>query len=284
MANIKVRQRNQKFLKFCNVTGTTASLFIGSIIQLDLSSSQFSTYPMFKIFITYVKNHAPFLLLVSALLIVVTFILLKFTNSVAILKCIDVKLNTLRDWLCCNISGDYDDNHRVTLFKYHKRYFGLFLRRKYWSSEYFPWTLDRTPWSGWLVPISRSGHTGQNARAVFWAPDSGTKAEGVAGIAWAKGGDMIHFEQLPKISKSSSNTNKTKYCDSTRMSRMLLESYIKEGATPARSFLAFLLLVGGEPWGVIVIDSQSEQGIDINQMQKAMEVTCSLLPVLLEEL
>ena len=68
------------------------------------------------------------------------------------------------------------------------------------------------------------------------------------------------------------------------MSRMLLESYIKEGATPARSFLAFLLLVGGEPWGVIVIDSQSEQGIDINQMQKAMEVTCSLLPVLLEEL
>lgn len=36
--------------------------------------------------------------------------------------------------------------------------------------------------------------------------------------------------------------------------------------------------------GVIVIDSQSENGIDIGQMQKAMDVTCILMPILLEEL
>ncbi|MCE7534594.1 hypothetical protein [Aliivibrio fischeri] len=284
MANIKVRKRNQNILKSFNVLGTTSSLFIGSIIQLDLNSKQFVTYPLWKHIIVQIKDHAPFLLTISAFIIVCSFLLLKLTNSVAILKCIAVKLDTLRDWLCCNINGDYDDNHRVTLFKYKKSYYGLLLRRKYWANKYFPWTFERTPWSGWLVPISRSGHTGQNARAVFWAPDSGRKAEGVAGIAWAKGGDMVHFEKLPKISHTTNDENKRRYCERTRISPMLLESYIKENATPSRSFLAFLILVDGEAWGVIVVDSQSEEGIDITQMQKAMEVTCSLLPVLLEEL
>ncbi len=284
VANIKTRKRNQKLLRIVHGFGTASSLFIGSIIQLDISSSGFKNYQIWKEVVHYIKGDAPLLLSISAFLIVVTFVLLKFSNSVSILKCLQVKLNTLRGWVCCDIDGDLDDNHRVTLFQYKPTYFGLMFRPKYWQSKYFPWTLSRHPWSGWLVPIARSGYTGQKARSVFWAPDSGRKAEGVAGIAWAKGGDMVHFEKLPKVTSQTSQVNKKKYCEQTKTSPRLLQGYIDEKEIPARSFLAFSLLVDGEPWGVVVVDSQSEQGINVNQIQQAMDLTCSLVPVLLEEL
>ncbi|MFM4920273.1 hypothetical protein ACEUCL_21205 [Aeromonas dhakensis] len=285
MANIKTRKRNQKILNVVNSFGTFSSLIIGAVIQVDLKSEQFVNQPLFfKITTEYIKNNSPLLLLISALLIFIPVVVLRFTSSASILKCIAAKLNTLRDWICCDISGDYDENHRVTLFKYQKWYFGLIFNKKYWSSKWFPWTFERNPWSGWLVPIARSGYTSFDARAVFWAPNSSKKSEGVAGIAWAKGGNMIHFEKLPKISATTSEQNKEKYCQSTKINRGFLDACIREGAFPSRSFLAFALLVEGEQWGVIVIDSQSENGIDIGQMQKAMDVTCILMPILLEEL
>lgn len=284
MANIKTRKRNQKILKFFHGVGTVSSLFIGSIIQLDINSDSFKKYHSWKSLVEFVKSHAPVLLIISALLIVVTYILLKCTNSVSILKCLQVKLNALRDWICCDIGGDIDDNHRVTLFKYRSTYFGLLFRPKYWQHKYFPWTFTKHPWSGWLVPIARSGYTSQKSRSVFWAPDSGKKAEGVVGIAWAKGGDMVHFEKLPRVTKQTSIKNKEKYCEQTKTSPVLLDSYIADGDIPARSFLAFSLLVDGEPWGVVVVDSQSEEGINVNQIPRAMDLTCSLVPALLEEL
>lgn len=284
MANIKTRKRNQKLLRFFHGLGTAASLFIGSIIQLDMSSSGFKSYPAWKNVVEQIKGNAPQLLSISAILIIVTYALLKCSNSVSILKCLQVKLNTLRGWVCSDIDGDLDDNHRVTLFQYKSTYFGLLFRPRYWQLKYFPWTPTKHPWSGWLVPIARSGYTSQKARSVFWAPDSGHKAEGVAGIAWAKGGDMVHFEKLPRITQQTSQSNKEKYCEQTKTSPVLLECFIKEKEIPARSFLAFSLLVDGEPWGVIVADSQSEKGINVNQMQQAMDLTCSLVPVLLEEL
>ncbi|WP_318513499.1 hypothetical protein [Photobacterium leiognathi] len=284
MANIKTRKRNQKILRLFNGLGTASSLFIGSIIQLDINSPGFTDNQQWKNIVITIKGHAPQLLTISAILIVVTYALLKCSNSASILKCLQVKLDTLRDWLCCDINGDLDDNHRVTLFQYKSTYFGLLFRRKYWQTKYFPWTATKHPWSGWLVPIARSGYTNQKARSVFWAPDSGRKAEGVVGIAWAKGGDMVHFEKLPRITKQSSDRNKEKYCDQTKTSPMLLQGFIDEEEIPARSFLAFSLLVDGNPWGVIVVDSQSDQGINATVIPQAMHLTCSLVPVLLEEL
>ncbi|MNY43777.1 hypothetical protein D3C86_1787580 [compost metagenome] len=95
---------------------------------------------------------------------------------------------------------------------------------------------------------------------------------------------MIHFSKLPKISTTTSKANKEKYCTDTKIRLDLLEAFVSEGTCPARSFLAFTLFVEGEQWGVIVVDSQSENGIDVHQMKKAMDVTCILMPILLEEL
>ncbi|EJE4179057.1 GAF domain-containing protein (plasmid) [Vibrio parahaemolyticus] len=284
MANIKIRKRNQKILRFFHGSGAAMSLFVGSVIQLDLQSEQIKKYPIWGEVVRDIKSYAPTLLFASATLIVVTYAILKSTNSVSILKCLQAKLNSLRGWLCCDIAGDIDDNHRVTLFKHKKTYFGLLFRRKYWATRYFPWTLKKHPWSGWLVPVARSGYTGQNSRSVFWAPDNGNRAEGVAGIAWAKGGDVVHFEKLPKIASETSQQNRERYCNHTKVSPMLLNAYVEEGKSPARSFLAFSLLVDGEAWGVVVVDSQSAEGIDVNQISKAIDVTCTLMPVLLEEL
>ncbi|MGL6576528.1 hypothetical protein ACSZOM_10095 [Aeromonas hydrophila] len=284
MANIRTRKRNQRIFQFSNTVGTFSSLFIGAIIQIDLASKQFENHQTLKVILEYIKSISPILLIASALFIFIPYLILKFSSSAPILKCVTAKLNTLRDWLCCDINGDYDDNHRVTLFKYQRCYFGLIFKRKYWSKKWFPWTFERNPWSGWLVPIARSGYTSYDARAVFWAPKSSKKAEGVAGIAWGKGGDMIHFSKLPKISTTTSKANKEKYCTDTKIRLDLLEAFVSEGTCPARSFLAFTLFVEGEQWGVIVVDSQSENGIDIHQMRKAMDVTCILMPILLEEL
>ncbi|WPC75903.1 hypothetical protein [Vibrio porteresiae] len=284
MANIKSRRRNEKFLRILNGLGSILSLGVGSIIQLDLSSSQINQYPFLKYIVLQIKAYAPALLIVAVILLVVTYVLLKCSSSVAILKCLQAKLDVLRGWICCDLSGDFDDNHRVTLFQYKSTYFGLAFRKKYWACKYFPWSLTKTPWSGWLVPVARSGYTNQKGRSVFWAPDSGRNAEGVVGIAWAKGGDMVHFEKLPKITKQSSSQNRCKYCDCTKISPLLLDRYIETGTIPARSFLAFSLLVDAEPWGVVVVDSQSAQGIDVTQIDRVIENTCSLVPILLEEL
>ena len=284
LANIKARKRNQIILRFLNGVGATTSLFVGSVIQLDLTSSQINQYPIWKLSVESIKNNAPFLLSICALLIIVTYVFLKLTNSASILKCLQAKLDALRDWLCCNIDGDLDDNHRVTLFQHKSTYFGLILRPRYWAVKYFPWSWNKNPWSGWLVPVARSGYTGQKARSVFWAPDSGRKAEGVAGIAWAKGGDMVYFEKLPAINVLSSEANKLRYCNQTKIKLDWLERYIKEGNSPARSFLAFSLLVDAEPWGVVVVDSQSAEGINVNEIERALYNACCLVPILLEEL
>jgi hypothetical protein len=56
-------------------------------------------------------------------------------------------------------------HHRVTLFKY--------TRRRLWFC--------RWPWSGWLVPVERSGHTTRRSHTVFLTPDDADQAEGIAG-------------------------------------------------------------------------------------------------------
>jgi hypothetical protein len=284
LLNYNVIKRNQKLLKFLNGTATALSLFIGSVIQLDLSAQNANWHPMWLIIIVFIKDNAPALICCVAVVILVTVVVLRMSQSATILKCVATKLDVIRDWLCCDLTADYNDNHRVTLFQYKKTYWGLWKNRRYWTYRFFPWSFDRNPWSGWLVPVSRSGYTSQKPKAIFWAPDDSVKSEGIAGVAWATS-SAVHREKLPKITKSSSDVNCDKYCEITGTLRSVLESYKSDDKVPARSFYSFpILSKGGEPWGVVVIDSQSQTGILVEEVQRAVTVSCPVLAVLLEEL
>lgn len=86
-------------------------------------------------------------------------------------------LNDFRKVAFRNGAKGAEFHDQVTLFKYKKWLWCPLLWKR------------RKPWSGWLVPVMRSGHTTKNTSTVFWAPqDYPDKAEGVAGVAWAQNG------------------------------------------------------------------------------------------------
>lgn len=90
--------------------------------------------------------------------------------------------------------------HRVTLYRYTWLWWVW-----PWRSRFWPWGQAgrlRFPWSGWLIPVVRSGHTHQRTVAVFLAPDDAQHAEGVAGRAWATE-YVFPVRGLPRLTAAS---------------------------------------------------------------------------------
>lgn len=138
------------------------------------------------------------------------------------------------------------------------------------------------PWSGWLVPVIRSGHTGKETKTVFLAPDTGRLAEGVAGQCWSSDA-MISKENLPKIQQHTSSQNKIRYCRHANMPLWMLDDYCEEGRPVARNFLSFpVKTTTGNRWGVLVFDSRNSSGIDTEKAQEAFQIIVEPLGALLE--
>lgn len=181
-----------------------------------------------------------------------------------------------------DLAWDFNDNHRVTLFKYKKWNWvrlrgsvtGL-LRGKLPAKVVGPWT-------GWLVPVIRSGHTGKDTKAIFWTPDDGRKSEGVAGQCWASDTTVIQ-PALPSIIQVSSEQNKGRYCRKCNMPRWTLDAYCESNRPLARSISAFPVRnASGDRWGVLVFDSMEPNGVNTEDAQKAFEVVIEPIGVLLE--
>ncbi len=131
--------------------------------------------------------------------------------------------------------GDPMDLHRLTLFKR--------LRFRCWVCKW--------PWSGWLVPIERSGHTTQSTAAVFRAPDEAKRAEGVAGNTW-RASVVIFRENLPDVSSAAAPPQDV--ADYARQTWTTPELVARRRPS-ARSYVGIPLDVNGKPWGVVVLDS-----------------------------
>lgn len=84
-------------------------------------------------------------------------------------------LDEFQEALFAKTGGDYA-HHRVTLFK-----------RVSWRATFAKDNAGRLrwPWSGWLVPVARSGHGTRQTGVRFLCPDDTDHAQGVAGRAWA---------------------------------------------------------------------------------------------------
>lgn len=144
-------------------------------------------------------------------------------------------LDQYRERLFEHADEDQVHEHRVTLFK-----------RVRWR-----WCMQKWPWSGWLVPVERSGHTSQKSHAAFLAPDEADHAQGVAGMTWSRN-RVVYVKDLPDLSAAASEADFEEYARSTWMP---LEH--ARGRRPrARSMFGIPVEVGNELWGVVVVDSR----------------------------
>ena len=130
-------------------------------------------------------------------------------------------------------------HHRVTLFK-----------RVGWR-----WCFAKWPWSGWLLPVERSGHTTQLTRAAFRAPDDADNAEGVAGLTWASNRVRV-IENLPDLSVGRDEDFEA-YARATGVT----VSWLKSNMPKSRSFGGIPVEVKSKLWGVLILDSRSPNGI-----------------------
>lgn len=164
-----------------------------------------------------------------------------------------------------NCIDDPKHYHRATLFQRKQFRFRMVPSRNRWF------------WSGWLIPVARSGHATQNTRTAFMAPDNADFAEGVAGRAWATGG-VVPVPGLPKLEKSSTPTTVSDYARKTWTSKTRVQEWLEEGKPLPTSMCAFPVNVRGKPWGVVVLDSRRGNGVkEYDQMKVAIELTQSLL-------
>jgi len=138
--------------------------------------------------------------------------------------------------------GELMQSNRVTLFKYVR-----------WR-----WSLCEWPWSGWLVPVERSGYTTRRTDTAFLAPDDGDRAEGVAGRAWASGG-VVSKSNLPSVTADSPVAEQQRYAEETYISLETLKRRLAAKKSVALSLTAFPVEVKNRVWGVIVFDSRSKQ-------------------------
>ncbi len=133
-------------------------------------------------------------------------------------------------------------HHRVTLFQYKKFY--LCLEKKYWTRC--------------LVPVARSMYTSQETKTKFKVPDSMDKAEGIAGLTWAKL-KIVSVRNLPDLSNNPTLQKKKEYARRTNVTLELVESRL--GKSNPRSLCGIPVEVKNNPWGVIILDSRDPHQI-----------------------
>jgi hypothetical protein len=160
------------------------------------------------------------------------------------------KIHALLDELQKQIFKDENDlgeplhTNRVTLFK------------RGWC-----WRLKRWPWSGWLIPVERSGHMTRKTKTVFRAPDNPSMLEGVAGLAWARKAIVV-VRDLPDLSSANGVVENLQVPDIETYARHTLvhEEWVRERVRDrkmlGRSYCGIPVEVSGTLWGVIVVDSQ----------------------------
>lgn len=161
-----------------------------------------------------------------------------------LLKMVQSLLTDYCDQVFSGQAGAKDD-HRATLF----------VRRQFALKGTFPWSRHRHPFSGWLVPVARSGHTTQNVRARFLAPDRAEKSEGVAGMTW-RNRAIVTTPALPKLTSTSVEADIEAYCKLTKITEAWVRKRLEDDEELPLSLRGLPVEVANELWGVVVLDSK----------------------------
>ncbi len=252
-----------------------------------LSQVQPATFPALKPAIVWATNHTWWLLPVGFLLTFTEFSL-QIWGSPSKWEAVHAFLDGLQEHVFSDGTSTPLHEKRVTLFE--KRRCCCWLKPA--RSTFWMWGRGRHPWSGWLMPAVRSGHTTQKSGTVFLCPDDAVNAEGVAGRAWECNGDIVrhapHNLELLWKNKVKARRNFIEfrgpnlpgfdaekrelqdrlhraerdlkvavrdYAELTSVSEQWVMCRLHSNKLCSRWFYAVPVEVNGKPWGVIVIEA-----------------------------
>lgn len=218
------------------------------------------------------KEHAVTLVIVAPIAAAISKYLATRLESRWLRSLVQAALNKFADHVFDGLDGDVH-HHRATLF-----------RRVVFHWRYWPWGGGRWPWSGWLIPVSRSGHTTQKSRSFFLAPDDADRAEGVAGKVWVRD-DRIAIRDLPSLTRDSPDAIVAEYAKRTWTPEVWIRARLAQNGVLACAFCGFPVEVKGKKWGVLILDSrQADAQIapDTDQELANFQMTAHVLGKLLE--
>lgn len=277
------RKSIQKILYTTGSWANTAAIvpaILGVFSEVDSSRPPYSSWPAIILRVIDYLNDWSLLLYTLVIAMLIYAPLARRVGDPWVWEKIQYLIDAMRDRFWEDIEAARMDEHRVTLFQ--RKSFVLFFRRP-GASMLWPYGQGCYPWSGWLVPVLRSGHTAQVSRSIFLAPSGGTshKVEGVVGQAWASKGTII-VNDLKEIRHDSADRTKKTYATKTFCGVDLVDRYLAQNRTPPRSIGALPIYVHGEIWGALVLDSQEPQGVT-DEKTNQFKLTTDLIGQLLEK-
>jgi hypothetical protein len=228
--------------------------------------------PFLETSIRSLQSNAWWLLLLFAVAIGIASFFCSLIGSPKTWKTVKAHLDGFQETVFHEVTEDHLQAHRVTLFKWVR-----------FNWRCWPWQWKRHPWSGWLIPIVRSGHTTQKSSTAFLAPDNADLAEGVAGKAWGNR-RVVSRDNLPRIDSNSSDSTIRDYAKRAWVSEAWVRGRLKASKQCARSFRGIHVEVSGARWGVIVIDSIGETIPFSDESERTYRMLAKCLSSLLREI
>lgn len=235
-------------------------------VPIDIKTSPFADWPTWIISaLQWQQGHSLILLTICASSYLITYIGRRQIRSPRLTKVLKNVLDDAHSLAFPLHQGDPMHDHRITLYQRRNiMYMPLGKRdweEKKWYQPHNWWGTDNKPWSGWLIPIARSGHTTQKLRTVFLADKNRARSEGVCGQAWEikKG---IKVDSITAVNEKSKQGTISKHCRQSYGIPEMVQKRIEEGFNGRRSIAAIPIIIDdGDVWGVLCLDSISAEGI-----------------------
>lgn len=275
--NIKIKRLAYKASSFITPMMAGAATILGLINEIEPKSSSYDDWPTFLLQLcVIIQTHSLPLFITIGCIALLSIVVNKFGDP-WIWDKLQFLLNEYQAKAFASKVSEPNHHHRVTLFKYRQ---WCFFRRHCTGKWYWPWG-KHNPFSGWLIPVLRSGYTSQKTKIIFSAPDNADEAEGVAGKAWSTQSAVI-FKGLPPLSKKGPKRDIKNYCGATACPEEIVNQKINLGKPMPRSIAATPIEVNGKIWGVVVLDSRAPDGISDESILN-YELTVALIGQLLEK-
>lgn len=172
------------------------------------------------------------------------------------------------------------ENYRVTLFRWAKWSFRGWLQHRKTRLRRRLW-----PWSGWLVPVARSGEN-HFSSTRFCAPRSMPQGHvtghGICGTAWLVG--QADASGLPLLMTNSLKSDVALYSSQTHICENEVSARIADGRSLARALYAERISPKGKPnWGVVIYDSVDPVAIIDAKNRSGHRVGLLSLAIAIEE-
>ena len=202
-----------------------------------------------KPILAWIQVNSWIIVLVSSVVVWLPSVLLHYLGHPKLTAVLNELIAHFHSRIFSNVE-DHHANHRVTLFAHRQFSLAGFVRGCW-------------PWSGWLVPVTRSGYASLRTRVRFRAGDDRSCVEGVAGRAWAAGTAVAI--DLPAVTRDSPLEDLRAYAAAT----FVPAEWVEKDPPETRSIMGFAIpTAGGVPWGVLVVDSTNP---DLNKGLVAQE-------------